>query len=254
MHLIPKNWADFQHYKDRSPPWVKLHKTILEDRDFSRLPIASKALAPMLWLLASESKSGSFDASIDELVFRLRWTEKDIQAGLKPLIDIGLFIVDSTVLAECVQVAVPEAETETEAETEAEAENHPPVFNPSNYLQSLGAEKDLAKEFLAIRKIKKKQNTERAIKPITEQMLKHNKNINAALELCCQKTWADFNAGWDLSVGKRSADNSTAYNRKMKTLAGLTGGILGNSSDAQFQPIIESNTIDMERSNANLLG
>jgi hypothetical protein len=125
MILTPKNWADFQHYKDRSPPWVKLHKTLLEDRDFSRLPIASKALAPMLWLLASESKDGSFDASIEELVFRLRWTEKDIRAGLKPLIDKGLFIVASTMLAESLHLAVPETEGETEGETEKSASKKP---------------------------------------------------------------------------------------------------------------------------------
>ena len=118
MKLIPKNWKSFQHYKDRQPPWVKLHKSLLDDRDFSRLPIASKALAPMLWLLASESIDGTFDGSVEELAFRLRWNEKDISAGLKPLIDKGLFIVDSTMLADCLRVAVPETETETETETE----------------------------------------------------------------------------------------------------------------------------------------
>lgn len=110
MRLVPKNWVNFQHYKDRSPPWVKLHKTLLEDRNFSSLPIASKALAPMLWLLASESKDGIFDASMEELAFRLRWSEKDISSGLKPLINKGFFIVESKTLAECEQVAVPETE------------------------------------------------------------------------------------------------------------------------------------------------
>ena len=42
-----------------------------------RLPIASKAIAPMLWLLASESKDGVFDGSLDELVFRLHISEKE---------------------------------------------------------------------------------------------------------------------------------------------------------------------------------
>jgi hypothetical protein len=84
------------------------------------LPLASKALAPLLWLLASESKDGTFDGSLDELVFRLHITPKDYQDGVKPLIDKGFFIVASGVLAECYQDAIPETEGETETKREAE--------------------------------------------------------------------------------------------------------------------------------------
>lgn len=116
----PRNWDEFQHYKDRRPPWIKLHRALLDDREYQRLPLASRALAPMLWLLASESEDGAFDASIAELTFRLRQPEKDIEAGLKPLISAGFFNlvhVASSVLAECVHVAVPEERRE---ETEAD--------------------------------------------------------------------------------------------------------------------------------------
>lgn len=117
MLLKPKNWAVFQHYKDRCPPWIKLHRDLLNDRVFMCLPLASKALAPLLWLLASESKDGVFDGSLDELVFRLHITPKDYQDGVKPLIDKGFFVVASGVLAECYQDAIPETERETEKET-----------------------------------------------------------------------------------------------------------------------------------------
>ena len=70
MKLVPKNWTIFQHYKDRCPPWVKLHRELLNDKQFMCLPVASKALAPLLWLLASESNDGSFNASVEELMFR----------------------------------------------------------------------------------------------------------------------------------------------------------------------------------------
>ena len=122
MLLQPKNWAVFQHYKDRCPPWIKLHRDILNDRVFMCLPLASKALAPLLWLLASESKDGTFDGSLDELVFRLHITPKDYQDGVKPLIDKGFFVVASGVLAECYQDAIPETEGETEKEVERETE------------------------------------------------------------------------------------------------------------------------------------
>ena len=137
--LITKNWTEFQHYKDRSPPWIKLHKELLDDRHYQSLPLASRALAPMLWLLASETKDGSFDADPEELAFRLRTNVKDITTGLKPLIDKGFFVVlqdASSVLADCVQVAVPETEAERETETKKEGEAKrasriPPNFWPT---------------------------------------------------------------------------------------------------------------------------
>ena len=118
MLLQPKNWGVFQHYKDRSPPWIKLHRDLLINRDFICLPIASKALAPLFWLLASESKDGTFDASFEEIEFRLRITRKEYDDGIKPLIDKGFFRIASGVLAECLQVAIPETEGEGERETE----------------------------------------------------------------------------------------------------------------------------------------
>jgi hypothetical protein len=121
LMLKPKNWQQFQHYKDRCPPWVKLHRDLLNNKEFMRLPTASKALAPMFWLLASESRStdGAFDASDDELEFRLRMPMKDIQSGRKSLIDNGFFHVASGVLAERLQSAIPE-ESRGERETETE--------------------------------------------------------------------------------------------------------------------------------------
>ena len=117
MKLIPKNWDTFQHYRDRCPPWIKLHREILNDKQFMCLPLASKAIAPLLWLLASESKNGEFNASIDELSFRLRITSKEVEQGLNPLINNGFFIDASTMLAPCLQRARPETEREGERET-----------------------------------------------------------------------------------------------------------------------------------------
>lgn len=125
MKLQPKRWAEFQHYKDRSPPWIKLHRDILNNRDFLCLPLASRALAPMLWLLASESKDGIFEASQEEMQFRLRISSEEYEDGLKPLIDKGFFVIASGTLAECVQPAIPEREGETEKEKRVEKKSAP---------------------------------------------------------------------------------------------------------------------------------
>lgn len=111
MKIAPRNWTEFQHYKDRNPTWIKLHKKLLDDFDFHRLPIASKALAPMLWLLASESPDGSFHANSELIAFRIRWQPQDVEAALSPLIGSGFFNVtefDSKPLATCSADATPE--------------------------------------------------------------------------------------------------------------------------------------------------
>lgn len=119
MIIIPKNWSEFQHYKDRAPPWIKLHRVLLDNYEFSCLPIASKALAPFLWLLASEYEGGRIDGSPEKISFRLRVTPDQFTEALKPLVSAGFFICDSAALAECEQQV--RLETEGERETEVEA-------------------------------------------------------------------------------------------------------------------------------------
>lgn len=85
MILRVKNWREFQHYKGRRPPWIKLHHGLLDNRAFLQLPIASRALAPMLWLIASE-RDGEIPDAISEITFRLRMSEQDARDALAPLL------------------------------------------------------------------------------------------------------------------------------------------------------------------------
>lgn len=123
MILRAKNWEEFQHYKDRDPPWIKLHKRLLDDRVFHRLPDASRALAPMVWLLCSESKDGTIKDGTTEIAFRLRMTEKKAEEALNPLIEAGFFIVErdaSTMLAPCEHDAAQRERQSRDREEEEE--------------------------------------------------------------------------------------------------------------------------------------
>jgi len=191
MLLQPKNWAVFQHYKDRCPPWIKLHRDLLNDRSFMRLPIASKALAPMLWLLASESKDGVFDGSLDELVFRLHITKKEYQDGIKPLIDNEFFILVSGVLAERKQNAIPETEGETETEKETDTPE--------------GVSVEVWNSFVKQRKARKAQITERVMKSIKEQAKIAGWTLDNALNEIVVRNWQTFKSDW-VAVKPNPAD------------------------------------------------
>lgn len=116
-----KGWTNFQHYNDRKPPWIKLHRELLENYNWFCLQHASKALAICIWLLACENedpKSGLVTDDPRVLAFRARMTELEVIESVKDLIRHG-FIEHiktdaSDLLAPCYQDATSETETERE--------------------------------------------------------------------------------------------------------------------------------------------
>lgn len=185
MKLTPKNWDNFQHYKHRSPPWIKLHKNLLDDMAFQRLPLASKALAPMLWLLASESNDGVIHRTPEEIAFRLRMTEKEVLSAIKPLIDNGFFIEDSNMLASCLQDATTE-----KSRVRVEKEKEKEIDTPS------GVSESVFKDYLEVRKTKKAKWTDTALKGLIKEAEKANMSLQEAMELCCARGWVGFKADW----------------------------------------------------------
>ena len=113
-----KNFEKFQHYKDRSPPWIKLYNELLDDYDFGLLPDASKMHLIAIWLLASRSEN--------KIPFDPKWISKRINAtervDLQLLVDRGFIVLDqelhnteqvaSTMLAECLSREREEGEAE----------------------------------------------------------------------------------------------------------------------------------------------
>ena len=129
-YLRIRNWEKFQHYKERNPPWIKLHRELLRDYQFECLQDASKLHLILIWLLASQLEN---KIPNDE-----QWIRKQIgvksRIDLKSLLDAGFLEcehVASTLLADCKQVAIPETEAETETEAEAD------VNSPSSSLENI---------------------------------------------------------------------------------------------------------------------
>jgi hypothetical protein len=132
MILTPKNWKSFQHYKDRDPPWIKLHRGLLNNYEFFSLPVASRALAPLLWLIASENEDGKIVTSLDALAFRLHMTRGDLADALSPLVQSGFFEASEAV--EHVASATPAVrspETEAQVKTETNSRSVADATRPS---------------------------------------------------------------------------------------------------------------------------
>jgi hypothetical protein len=127
-----KNFQRFQHYKDRSPPWIKLYNELLDDYEFGRLPDASKMHLIAIWLLASRSDN--------KIPYDAAWVSRRINANTKVDLTLlacaGFIVVDqqvqsveqdaSNTLADCKQDACLEGEERRDrVETEEIAASPP---------------------------------------------------------------------------------------------------------------------------------
>ena len=182
-YLTVKNWDQYQHYKERDPPWIKLHRNLLNDYEFACLQDASKLHLMLIWLLASQSNGRiPNDAS---------YIQSKISTSTKPNINLLIekgFLIASNMLADCKQSAMPETEAETEyiraKKTRASINRSPEV-----------SEK-VWNDFMAIRKAKRAPLTETALKGIKREADKAGMALEAALSMACERGWQGFKAIW----------------------------------------------------------
>lgn len=85
------SWAKYQHYKDRAPPWIKLHRELLTSRMWVELDDAGRVLA-----IASMMLAAATDNRIPaEPRYLKRVAYLDYDPELQPLIDCGFIeIID----------------------------------------------------------------------------------------------------------------------------------------------------------------
>jgi len=188
MTIRIKNWSQFQHFKDRKPPWVKLYRDLLDDMDWHQLdPKAAKMLV-MLWLIASEF-NGELPP-IKKLAFRLRISEKDTEDVISKL-SHWLEQDDISAISERNHSVTPETEGETETKREEKRDSAPPD----------GVSLSVWQDFLKLRKTKKAPVTDTAIAGIRREALKAGIGLSEALATCCQRGWTGFKADWVAQQG-----------------------------------------------------
>jgi hypothetical protein len=117
-----RNYERYQHYKNRRPPWVKLHRDLWFDPKFFSLSSLSKLYVIGFFTLASENDN--------RIPLDIAWIRSRLGIDKKPdfkeLFASG-FIEEipenaSKVLATCKQSAIAEGEKEKEEEKEIEGD------------------------------------------------------------------------------------------------------------------------------------
>lgn len=116
--LSVKNFEKYQHYKNRLPPWIKLHLEILDDPSFLRLPDASKWHYVGLLLLASRHENA---IPCDELYIkgRIGLTEK---LDLTPRFIKDHLLASGKQSASTAQALCPQMLTQSRDRVETETE------------------------------------------------------------------------------------------------------------------------------------
>lgn len=92
-------WEDLQQYKDRSPKWIKLHRELLQKREWVMSDDPSRALMIALMLMACLDEENTIPGD-EDYIAKVGCFKK---VSLKPLVDIGFLIPYKTV-QECTEL------------------------------------------------------------------------------------------------------------------------------------------------------
>jgi hypothetical protein len=81
-------WERYQHYKHRSPPWIKLHYELISSSTWVMLDDASKLLAIVCMMLASRH-----DGCIpDNPDYVQKMAHISVKPDFQPLVDVGFLL------------------------------------------------------------------------------------------------------------------------------------------------------------------
>lgn len=109
------NWDEYQHYKDRNPPWIKLHFSLLSSPDWVMLSDRSRVLAIACMLLASRNRG--LVPNDPKYLRRVAYLNSD--ADFTQLLETG-FLSMLADASTCKQTQAKDTQEERREETETE--------------------------------------------------------------------------------------------------------------------------------------
>jgi hypothetical protein len=209
MAIRIKNWSKHQHFKDRTPPWIKLYRDILDDPDWHELSGDDAKMLVSLWLIASEDddKSGALP-DIRKLAFRLRIKLSQVESAIVRLSQ-WLIHDDITTISTGYQVDAPETEGERETEKEAKREETPRKRDaPTKVEKPDDVEQQTWTDWLALRKAKKAPVTETVLNGAKREAGKAGMTLEDFLQVWCRRGSQGLEADW-LKPEERKGSFST---------------------------------------------
>ena len=81
------------------------------------------------------------------------------------------------------------------------AEKKPPRFYPLKWLLAKGVDKQVAGDWLKLRKTKKLESTLTALEGVESEATKAGYPLNTILKCCAQNSWGGFKASWEHGLG-----------------------------------------------------
>jgi len=127
QYIRIKNWEDFQHYKDRSPKWIKLYRDLLDNYEFTKLTDDGRGHLICIWLLASVMEN-KIPADAEWIRKRIGAT-KDIDLdAMKQLGFIELYDSDTEVLQNDTQMWCKTVPREEKSRERKEKEKNDALF------------------------------------------------------------------------------------------------------------------------------
>ena len=152
MKITIKNYTRFQHFKDRRPPWIKLYRELLDDRQWHDLPPECAKLLVECWLLASEQHvAGIITGDIEDIAFRLHRTAAEVWPLLQAVAVQGFIDISSdddiNVISERYQDDAPETETEERENKRRKRRVYPKEFEVVWKIHSRGTKRTAHEEW-----------------------------------------------------------------------------------------------------------
>ena len=148
-HFEIRNWSQLQHYKERTAPWIKLYRELIDSQMWIMSSDASKLLAICLMMLALRTDN-KIPANPEYIK---RYAHLEVTPDFSELLNYGFieYIDDSeaslqpasTILATC----PTERESESESESESEVKQKPEKkLTAAAELASLGVDSAIAED------------------------------------------------------------------------------------------------------------
>ncbi len=186
MVIRVKNWAQFQHFKDRKPIWIKLYRELLDDIQWHELDAKSSKVLVMLWLLASENDGNLPD--IKTISFRLRMSESEINACVSRL---SHYLEQDDISTISTQYQDDYLEKRREETDNKKTKSKKIVVDrPDDVSETVW------NDWVIHRKAKDATITETVINNIRSESQKAGISFQSALELMCVRNWQGFKSDW----------------------------------------------------------